>query len=161
MVTCWLRLQVVFLDKYEHELDAALAHDREMVKRLGAAAAAHQLNFSSSKQEDPLHAAALTAALAIQLAPFNSAGVASTGSGPAAAAASSSSVVGPSDRQRHAAAAVWAAAHEAQAAAAVPESRYKGVEYLPAEARWQAYMLDTNINQVGVGVGVGVCVGGG
>jgi hypothetical protein len=52
-----------------------------------------------------------------------------------------------------AAAAAWAASHAADAAAAVPVSSYKGVEYLPAEKRWQAYVLDKAISEVRRGGG--------
>jgi hypothetical protein len=47
-----------------------------------------------------------------------------------------------------AAAATWAASHAADAAADVPVSSFKGVEYLPAEKRWQAYVLDKALSEV-------------
>ena len=66
-------------------------------------------------------------------------------SGPIAAAAGS-----PIPAERLSAAAAWAAAHESAAVAAVPVSSFKGVEYLPAERKWQAYVLDTAVSQVGL-----------
>jgi hypothetical protein len=57
-----------------------------------------------------------------------------------------------------AAAAAWAASHAADAAAAVPVSSFKGVEYLPAEKKWQAYVLDKAISEVSGGTCGHVCV---
>lgn len=147
-----VHLQVVFLDKYEHELDAALAHDREMIRRFGAAAAADNLNFSNNSAGSKPAASAVTAALDIKLpATQLLAGTTGAQAGSKSQRAAAPAAPGRSsaaEQRQFAAAAAWAAAHEAQATAAVPESRHKGVEYLPAEGRWQAYMLDTTVNQV-------------
>lgn len=150
--------EVVFLDKYAHELDAALAHDRELVKRLGATAAQQDLNFSHNvpTQAGVQHTSAPTAVENTQLPAVSGSDVAvgvdgkeptSGGGGGGGGDAPGSSSV---DHQQlaAAAAAAWAAAHEAAANALVPESNHKGVEYLPAERKWQAYILDAADNQV-------------
>eukprot|EP00879_Flechtneria_rotunda_P025004 GHRR01026533.1.p1 GENE.GHRR01026533.1~~GHRR01026533.1.p1 ORF type:complete len:778 (+),score=348.07 GHRR01026533.1:1-2334(+) len=196
-----LHLQVVWLDKYDSEFEAALAHDRELSTRVGEQTARSHLNFKPlavstagfstsllselhdstatlqpppqsqlllqrqlqqlqsllTTQRPPQPVLQLAAPRPLTITPLSAAAPAPTSVGAAAAFAAgvAAGLTGNEPAASNtvlvdqlAAAAAWAAQHEASARAPAPVSKYRGVEYLPAERKWQAYMLDQAIDQV-------------
>ncbi|WIA17417.1 hypothetical protein OEZ85_014270 [Tetradesmus obliquus] len=114
--------EVVWLSKYGSAAEAAAAHDQELLRRLGPEAAPH-LNF-------PLPA------------------VAGSSDGAADGSRGAAALDAPAAPAAAAPAGAAGTLHAAEAAAVVPTSSFKGVEYLPAEKQWQAYVLDKAISEV-------------
>lgn len=131
-----MRLQVVCLEAYDSEQDAALAHDRAVLAALGAAAPAADLNFPPAPAAQHSSQPSGTMAAAAAAGGDNTAGLGScstwgapTGSVPAAAAAAQPS-----------------------GASLAPGRDYKGVVWDPANQQYQAQALDSSGNVLLLGL---------
>lgn len=129
-----MRVQVVCLEAYDSEQDAALAHDRAVLAALGAAAPGTDLNFppapaAQHSSQPGSNMAAAAAAGGDNTAGLGSWGVVTTGSVPTAAAAAQHS-----------------------AASLAPEREYKGVVWDPANQKYQAQALDSSGNVLLLGL---------